>query len=65
VIASCGAGNHAIGGGGNGNGNRVLIGSFPSDTAGVAHSGANPPAWTARFDTANNNNFAYAICVPN
>jgi hypothetical protein len=64
VTASCGTGKHAIGGGGNGNGNRVVIGSFPSTNSGVAvASSTNPAAWTARFDTSNANNIAYAICV--
>jgi hypothetical protein len=63
VTASCGAGKHAIGGGGNGTGNRNVTGSFPSTNAGVAASGTNPAAWTARFSSSNAENTAYAICV--
>jgi hypothetical protein len=68
VIADCGVGNHALGGGGStGGGGTNFTQSYPSDAAGngVTTGSTNPRYWTTKFATATGSNTSYAICVPN
>jgi hypothetical protein len=64
VIADCGTGFHATGGGGEGT--KALQQSYPSDGLGTpALSGStNPQYWTAVFQSVGINT-AFALCVPN
>lgn len=66
-IADCGAGNHAVGGGGRTDDDEDhLVSSFPSTAAGApVLVGTNPRYWTAVWESTDGDHRAFALCVPN
>jgi hypothetical protein len=70
VVADCGAGNHATGGGGTSSStSETLIRSFPSDAGGafVPDDTVNPRYWAVTWHNTSTNlqtRRAFALCVP-
>ena len=75
IVADCGNGNHAVGGGGRttlvtgsgGNQSSNFQSSYPSNAIGLAvtNGATNPRFWTATFFNNDPSNAVYALCVPN
>jgi hypothetical protein len=63
VVASCGTGKIALGGGAIPGGTRTLLSTYPSNSSGAAVSSGQASSWSAQFSGTNGGNTVYVICA--